>query len=124
MQSIPRTLTAKEEPAVTEHSRVAPSNKSNDPAEVKRAAAQQQDQEPESNFFLTGVNVQNQDIEQYALMDRPHEESQPVSQRVDVDEFLAYEEQSASLVDKYKMIAVVDAGRSFANNEVSSKALF
>ena len=63
--------------------------------------------------------MQNQDIEQYALMDKPAEETQPVSQRVDVDEYLAYEEQTAGLVDKYKMIAVVDAGRSFANNEVS-----
>lgn len=29
------------------------------------------------------------------------------------------DEQSAGLIDKYKMLAVVDAGRSFANNEVS-----
>ena len=44
---------------------------------------------------------------------------QPISERVDIDQYLAQEEQTASLVEKYKMVAVVDAGRSFANNEVS-----
>jgi len=32
-------------------------------------------------------------------------------------DFIAQEELTASQVDKYKMVAVVDAGRSFANNE-------
>lgn len=31
-------------------------------------------QEDDSQFFLTGVNVQNQDIEKYALTDKPHNE--------------------------------------------------
>ena len=34
-------------------------------------------------------------------------------------ELYALEEQKAAEVDKYKMIAVVDSGRTFANNEVS-----
>lgn len=113
-QSMPKSTAAKEEPSVIEQ-------KENQP-EVKRPEVQEivvQDDEPESNFFLTGVNVQNQDIEQYALMDRPAEEEQPISERVDVDQDSVQDEQSAGLIDKYKMLAVVDAGRSFANNEVS-----
>ena len=37
-----------------------------------------------------------------------------------IDEEMAMDEENAAKVDKYKMVAVVDAGRSFANNEVSS----
>lgn len=32
---------------------------------------------------------------------------------------LADQEMSAAIIDKYKMLAVVDSGRSFCNNEVS-----
>jgi len=76
-------------------------------------------QEAESNFFLTGVNVHNKDIEQYALEEKPNEESHMGPVRMSQDDFLAQEELVAHKVDKYKMIAVVDTGRSFANNEVS-----
>ena len=37
----------------------------------------------------------------------------------EVLDLLAKEEYNAQQIDQYKMVAVVDAGRSFANNEVS-----
>ena len=74
----------------------------------------------ENQFFLTGVNVQNQDIEQYAVMEKQEAiEAEPVSPTSDEASFLAQEELNAATIDKYKMIAVVDSGRSLSNNEVS-----
>ncbi len=40
-----------------------------------------------------------------------------------IDEEMVQDEENAARVDAYKMVAVVDAGRSFANNEVSNDAV-
>lgn len=69
--------------------------------------------------------MQNKDIEQYALAENPTDEA--VSERVELENLLEQEQEeqeSARAVDKYKMVAVVDAGRSFANNEVRKQNLF
>ena len=88
---------------------------------VKREQNDQNAKDGEENqFFLTGVNVQNQDIEQYKVMEKQEAiEAEPVSPTSDEASFLAQEELNASTIDKYKMIAVVDSGRSLSNNEVS-----
>lgn len=67
---------------------------------------------------MTGVNVRNQDIEQYAVMEKQEAiEAEPASPTTDEASFLAQEELNAATIDKYKMIAVVDSGRSLSNNE-------
>lgn len=57
-------------------------------------------------------------------MEKGEKESEKKNEKEDGDidevlDLLAKEEFTAMQVDKYKMVAVVDAGRSFANNEVS-----
>ena len=57
-------------------------------------------------------------------MEKGEKESEKKNEKKDGDidevlDLLAKEEFTAMQVDKYKMVAVVDAGRSFANNEVS-----
>ena len=91
------------------------------PEDDQRVKREQNAKDGEENqFFLTGVNVQNQDIEQYKVMEKQEAiEAEPVSPTSDEASFLAQEELNASTIDKYKMIAVVDSGRSLSNNEVS-----
>ena len=88
--------------------------------------AEREDAKDDGGFFLTGVNVQNQDIEPYSVEDEQpnevHGETDVMSDNA--AELYALEEQKAAEVDKYKMIAVVDSGRTFANNEVSITFMF
>lgn len=43
----------------------------------------------------------------------------PKSERIETRDLLIEQELNAAMIDKYKMLAVVDSGRSFCNNEVS-----
>lgn len=92
-----------------------------DPDAAKRETSQRQmsQQQKSEEFFLTGVNVQNQDIQPYAIEAEQQVEPSPRSERIDTKDLLIDQEINASIVDQYKMVAVVDSGRSFCNNEVS-----
>ncbi len=56
------------------------------------------------------------------MTDKPHNQmdEMPTAEQMErIDEEMQQDEENAAKIDAYKMVAVVDAGRSFANNEVS-----
>ena len=65
----------------------------------------------DSNFFLTGVNVKtgDQDVTSYVV-----EDDQKIVDQVQTE--LTEEQILAQIIDKYKLVAVVDSTRSFSND--------
>ena len=65
----------------------------------------------DSNFFLTGVNVKtgDQDVQSYVV-----EDDQEIVEQVQTE--LTEEQILAQIIDRYKLVAVVDSTRSFSND--------
>lgn len=68
----------------------------------------------EGGFFLTGVNV-GKEVEDYQMANMNND-------CTDLDELKSAENEdnlNPEVVDKLKLIAVVDSARTFSNNDVS-----